>query len=202
MPGRSDEAQQLMDKRPSRRLRLAFEIAVTSVLCLFLVEACDALLRFFTQGRATLDAFGIVPRTPAGLLGIATAPLLHADTAHLVANAVPLLVMLALLFWDRHYRPHLTLGMVWIASGAGTWLIGRGDAVHIGASSLVYGLVAYLIVSGFLMKSVRSAVVAIVVLVAYGGIFYGILPQTGWISWEGHLSGAIAGVLAARRNHE
>jgi membrane associated rhomboid family serine protease len=71
----------------------------------------------------------------------------------------------------------------------------------VGASSLIFGLVAYLIVAGFLMGSWRAVFVAAAVLFFFGGIFYGVLPQAGPISWEGHLSGAIAGVWAGRRNH-
>ncbi|MBM3878259.1 MAG: rhomboid family intramembrane serine protease [Verrucomicrobia bacterium] len=148
-----------------------------------------------------LRGLGIWPRTMRGLVGILAAPLLHANLAHLTANALPLLVLLTLLFWDKHYHPERTLALVWLAAGLGTWLIGRGHAVHIGASGLVYGLVTYLVVSGFLMKSWRSAFVALLVFLFYGGIVYGMLPQRGLISWEGHLCGALAGLWAARRNH-
>ena len=140
------------------------------------------------EKRVTLAGFGIVPRTVPGLAGIAFSPLLHASPAHLLANALPLFVLLVLLFCDRHYYPVLTLSSIWFFSGLGTWLIGRGNTVHIGASSIIFGLVAYLIVAGFLMRSWRSAIVAIVVALAFGGIFYGVLPQTGPISWEGHLA--------------
>lgn len=148
-----------------------------------------------------LRAFGIWPRHLGGLIGIGFSPLLHASMAHLAANTAPLFVLLTLLFWDKHYYPVRTLAMVWLASGCGTWLIGRGDAVHIGASSIIYGLVTYLVVAGVLLRSWRSVVVAVLVLAAYGGIIYGALPQRGPVSWEGHLSGALAGVWAARRNH-
>ena len=88
--------------------------------------------------------------------------------------------------------------LIWLASGLGTWLIGRGNSVHIGASSLIYGLVAYLIASGLKLKSLRTVLVAFLVFLAYGGAVYGILPRNEQISWEGHLCGAIAGVLVAR----
>jgi membrane associated rhomboid family serine protease len=178
----------------------AVQTSALMVSVLFLVEFADVILRY--ELHLTLAGFGIVPRTVPGLVGIAFSPLLHASAAHLLANALPLFVLLVLLFWDRHYYPALTLTSIWVFSGLGTWLIGRGDTVHIGASSIIFGLVAYLIVAGFMMKSWRSAVVALAVFVAFGGIFYGVLPHAGPVSWEGHLSGALAGVWAAKRNHE
>ena len=146
-----------------------------------------------------LEAFGIVPRTLWGLVGVACGPLLHANLGHLLANIAPLFVLLCLLFWDRKYKPVPTLVQIWLWSGLGTWLIGRGDAVHLGASSVIYGLVTYLIVAGVLLRRWRSAFVSVLVVVLYGGIFYGVLPRHGPISWEGHLCGALAGMWAAYR---
>jgi membrane associated rhomboid family serine protease len=152
--------------------------------------------------------FGIVPRDPQGALGILGAPLLHGNLAHLTANIGPLFVLLVLLYWDRNYHPTRTVTLIWLASGLGTWLIGRATgpdgtpSVHIGASSLIYGLVAYMIVAGLLARKWRSFFVAIIVFAAFGGIVYGVLPQQGsTMSWEGHLSGAIAGILVAANNH-
>ena len=158
------------------------------------------------SANISLAGFGIVPRDQHGLIGLIFSPLLHGNAQHLLANAAPLFVLLTLLFWDRKYHPWRTLALVWLASGLGTWLIGRaGDpthpTVHIGASSVIYGLVVYLLVAGFLMDSWRAVFVAIGVGVAYGGIFYGVLPQSGPISWEGHLCGAVAGFFTARHNH-
>ena len=183
----------------------AVQASALMVSTLFFVEFADLLLQHTRQ--TTLAGFGIVPRTVPGLVGIVFSPLLHAGPAHLLANALPLFVLLILLFWDRHYYPVVTLASIWFFSGLGTWLIARGSdgglpVVHIGASSIVFGLVSYLIVAGFLMKSWRSAIVALVVLICFGGIFYGVMPHAGPISWEGHLSGALAGIWAAKRNHE
>lgn len=148
-----------------------------------------------------LNALGIIPRTVPGLIGIIFSPLLHLNAAHLLANALPLFVLLLFLFWDRKYHPVETLSVIWLASGFGTWLIGRGNSIHIGASAIIYGLVVYLIAAAFWMQRWRPAFVAIFVFVIYGGIFYGVLPQRGHVSWEGHLAGAIAGWWTARRNH-
>ena len=194
-----------MAKSQFKTFKEAVQTSALMVSVLFLVELADVILR--QEKRLTLAGFGIVPRSVPGLAGIAFSPLLHASPAHLLANALPLFVLLVLLFWDRHYYPILTLASIWFFSGLGTWLIGRGSdggrpIVHIGASSIIFGLVTYLIVAGFLMKSWRSAVVALLVFIFFGGIFYGLLPQAGPISWEGHLSGALAGIWAAKRNHE
>ncbi|MCX6906062.1 MAG: rhomboid family intramembrane serine protease, partial [Verrucomicrobia bacterium] len=97
------------------------------------------------------------------------------------------------------YHPYRTLALIWGLSGLGTWLIGRGHAVHLGASSVIFGLAAFLIVAGFQMKGWRSAATAIFVLLFYGGIVYGALPHAGPISWEGHLCGALAGAWTARQ---
>ena len=172
---------------------VAIETSLIMVGSLFLVEAVETLFHLH------LARFGIVPRTQAGLPGIVFSPLLHANWQHLLANALPLLVLMVLLLTNRRYHPWRTLLLIWVASGLGTWLIGRGQSTQIGASSIVFGLAAFLITAGFLMKSWQSAGVAALVFFLYGGIFYGVLPQNGPISWEGHLCGAIAGAWTA--NH-
>ena len=169
----------------------ALVVSLALVATLFLVEGISLLFGL------PLQQFGIVPRTESGLPGILFAPLLHASLRHVLSNALPLFVLLILLLSNKAYHPYSTLAWIWGASGLGTWLIGRGNAVHIGASSIVFGLAAFLIVAGFMMKSWRSAFVALFVGVFYGGIFYGVLPQAGPISWEGHLCGAVAGVWSA-----
>jgi membrane associated rhomboid family serine protease len=178
-----------------RRSTNGLEFSTAFIALLFALELIDLLTPL------PLDALGILPRTGRGLLGVVFSPLLHANFAHVIANAFPLWILLLLLYGDRRYKPPETLATIWIGSGIGTWLIGRGGAVHVGASSLVFGLVTYLIVSGVLMKRWRPALIAFLVLIVFGGIFYGVLPQPGPVSWEGHLSGAIIGVYAACRNH-
>jgi membrane associated rhomboid family serine protease len=170
----------------------ALEISSALIALMVLV----AWLEYLLPG---LRGFGIVPRTLRGLVGILFSPLLHLNFAHLTANAASLWVLLVLLFGSSHHAPERTLGWIWLGSGLGTWLIGRGDAVHIGASSLIYGLVVYFLAAGWWLRTWRAALVALFVLLIYGGIFYGVLPQRGTVSWEGHLAGAISGLLVARR---
>ena len=165
------------------------------VLILLAIEVIDGLTEF------PLDAFGIYPLTVSGLVGVVFSPLLHAGFGHLFANIVPLWILLTLIYADSRYQPERTLGLVWVFSGLGTWLIGR-PAVHVGASSLVFGLAAYLIVSGILMRSWRAFFVAVLVFLVFGGMFVGVLPQRGPVSWEGHFSGMAAGIWAALKTRQ
>ncbi|MEC8972837.1 MAG: rhomboid family intramembrane serine protease [Verrucomicrobiota bacterium] len=177
-----------------------FARAALFVLCLGVVLLADLL-----TGDALTRRLGIEPRALNGLDGMLFAPLLHGDLGHYLSNAMPLIVLLGLIFANSNYKPWRSLGIVWLLGGLGTWLIGRPGSTHIGASIVIFGLVAFLVVASLVLRSWRSAVVSMVVLFFYGGIFLGVLPpllnssMAENVSWEGHLSGTIAGVIAAWR---
>jgi membrane associated rhomboid family serine protease len=144
-----------------------------------------------------LESFGITPRTSGGLIGILAAPFLHANLEHLINNTVPLTVLLLLLAGSKPQSWAIVASTV-IFSGALLWLFGR-PATHIGASSLIYGLTAYLVVSGIREERIIPLIIAIVVGLLYGGtLALGLIPRWGsQVSWEGHLFGAIAGGVIA-----
>lgn len=144
-----------------------------------------------------LRRLGIYPRSTFGLVGILFAPLLHADLFHIAANTVPLFFMLVLLQIQNARRSLATLAQIWLLTGLGAWLIGRSGSVHIGASGLVYGLISYLIAAGFYKRDWRSIAIGALVLFSYGGLLWRIVPTYWFISWEGHLCGAISGVVVA-----
>jgi len=177
--------------------RKALLVSTNFIGLLVLIEVAASF------GPLDLNRLGIRPRSIEGLVGIFFAPLLHADIRHLAANALPLWILVTLLFAHQKYRPTRTFSWIWIGSGAGTWLIGRnvGNDVHIGASALIFGITTYLLLSGILMRSWRSFFIALAVFICFGGIFYGLIPQNGMVSWEGHLSGALAGLYIAWRTH-
>ncbi len=145
-----------------------------------------------------IDDFGIVPRTLWGLVGILAAPLLHANVQHLLANTLPLLVLLALLAGSRA-RSWLAVMAIVLLGGALLWLIGPRNTDIIGASGLIFGLITFLIVSGVLERRIVPLLIAVVVGVTFGGtLIWGILPQSDpRISWQGHLCGALAGAVVA-----
>ncbi len=146
--------------------------------------------------------WGIVPRSLKGLIGIPLSPLIHNGFGHLLGNTIPLAILLSLFVASRR-SPWVHVAEIALLGGGLLWLFGRGGgenamAVHAGASGLIYGLIAYLIVAGFREKNPLSLIIALVVGFFYGGtLLWGILPTDSRISWDGHLFGAIAGGLLA-----
>lgn len=144
-----------------------------------------------------LNQWGLLPRTPIGLVGILLGPFLHGSFAHLLLNTGPLVVLGALVACQG---PRLLLAVsLWIIllGGAALWLLGRA-AYHIGASSLIFGYFGYLVARGWYARSITALLVALLTLGLYGGMVWGLMPTRSSISWEGHLCGLLAGVLAAR----
>ncbi len=172
---------------------------LTFVALLYLVELIDQL------SRHSLDVNGIRPLETDGLWGIIFAPVLHASWQHLMANTVPLLVLGFLMTLAGLSRFVWATTIVWVLGGFGTWLIGNlgstcGPTDHIGASGLIFGWLAFLLVFGIFVRKFWDIIIGLVVLVGYGGILLGAMPvlgTCGGVSWQGHLCGAIAGVVAA-----
>jgi membrane associated rhomboid family serine protease len=140
--------------------------------------------------------YGLRPRTASGLVGIFTMPLLHANLRHIVANTIPLVVLLFLLAGSRARSWMIALEII-VLSGVMLWLFGR-RANHIGASALISGLIAFLILGGVFERRAVPIIVAVVTFALYGGsLLWGVIPRAPGVSWEGHLFGAIAGGLLA-----
>lgn len=161
------------------------------MVVLWLVEVVDTVLGH------RLDGYGVRPRTDDGLLGIVLAPLLHGGWGHLIGNSVPLLLLGFVILLSGLRRWLIVTAIVWVVGGAGTWLTGAPNSVHIGASGLVFGWFTYLIVVGFFARRVGQIVVGVLLFLAYGGLLWGVLPGQPGISWQGHLFGAVGGVVAA-----
>lgn len=165
--------------------------AVGFVLLLWTIEVVDVL------AAHRLDDEGIRPRSDEGLLGILFAPLLHGGWGHLVANSVPALVLGFLTLATGLARGLAATAVIWLLGGLGVWLVAGSSSVHIGASGLVFGWITYLAVRGIVNRNGVEIVVGLLVLLVYGGVLWGVLPGQPGISWQGHLFGAVAGVVAA-----
>ncbi len=140
--------------------------------------------------------YGILPRQTIGLTGIITSPFIHGDLQHLIANTIPFFVLSFLLFLFYKRRAGVFLVLIWLTTGILTWIIGR-TAWHIGASGVIYGLASFLVFGGILSRNWKLILVSILVLILYSSLVWGIFPGDARISWEGHLSGAISGLVWA-----
>ncbi len=161
---------------------------LTFLIVIWVVFALDQLL--------PLEQFGLVPRQLRGLLGIVAMPLLHGDVNHLLANTTPLVFLLLLLVGSRTRILEVVLSL-WLLSGVLLWVFGR-EALHIGASTLVFALGSFLIVTGIIERRLLSFAIAVLVTIVYGTSFFaGIAPWQAGVSWDGHLAGLIGGAMVA-----
>ncbi len=158
------------------------------------------LLDQFAFGGA-LDQYGIVPRDPGSLSHILSAPFLHGGLGHLLANTVPLAVLAFMSALRGAARFLVATLVIVVVGGLLVWLLGRGGSLHLGASELVFGYLAYLLGVGWWERTPAAIAVAVVALFLYGGALWGVLPTNPLISWESHLFGFVAGLIAAALLH-
>ena len=175
--------------RDARRDGLLLVAAMAALM--WVVEILDAIL------PGDLDRHGIRPQDADGLLGILTAPFLHDGFGHLMGNTVPFLALGAAIALNGLARVLAVTAIVMLVGGVGTWLTASGSSVHVGASGVVFGYAAYLVSRGIFNRSVLELAMGAVVVAVWGSaLLSGLLPADG-ISWQGHLFGAVGGVVAA-----
>jgi membrane associated rhomboid family serine protease len=173
------------------RIGSGLRLLAALVGLMWLVEIVD------TAMNGALDRYGIISRDPEGLVGIVTAPFLHLGFGHLISNTLPLVTLGALIAISGAARLAAVTALVTVIGGFGTWLVSPPQTITIGASGLVFGYAAYLIARGLFNRRIGQVLVGVVVILVWGSaLLGGLLPQDG-ISWQGHLFGGIAGVLAA-----
>jgi membrane associated rhomboid family serine protease len=186
-----------MDRRPTSDdpIVRGFILVAALVAVMWVVEGIDQV----ADGR--LDAYGIVPRDVDGLDGVAFAPFLHAGWDHLIGNTVPFLVLGFAIAFGGIARLATVIVVVALVGGLGTWLVAPSNTIHIGASGIVFGFAAYLVARGVYSRSIAQIALGVVVVAVWGTtLLQGLVPEDG-ISWQGHVFGAIGGVLAARLLH-
>jgi membrane associated rhomboid family serine protease len=179
--------------RSSKDSRQAGLVAVGLLVAVMWVsEIVDTAL----GGR--LDGLGIEPRQVDGLTGVVLAPFLHGGFGHLISNTVPFVVLGALVALSGLARLLLVTVIVVLVSGIGTWLVAPSATVHIGASGVVFGFAAYLVARGVFDRRLHYIAVGLLVAFVYGTtLLFGLVPRPG-VSWQGHLFGAVGGLVAAR----
>lgn len=174
-----------------RELRTHRTLLGGMVGAMWVLEIVDTLL------GGALNALGVHPRETFGLIGLLTMPFLHDGFGHLIANTGLLLIFgwLILLHGVKDFVVTTLLAM--LVGGLGVWLIGATGSVHIGASGVVFGYFAYLLLRGWYRRSLGSMALSLGIAIGYGYLLFGVLPGQAGISWEGHLFGFLGGGMSA-----
>ena len=167
-----------------------FLAPIAFVLVIIFVELLDV------KFQIKAAQFGVFPRSFSGLKGIVFSPFIHGDWKHVFNNSIPLIVLgSSLKYFYKDISKEVFLWS-WLMSGLWLWVIGR-ENYHIGASGIVYALASFLFFSGLIRKHTKLMAISFFVVFMYGGLVWGLLPIRQHISWEGHLSGAAAGLILA-----
>lgn len=177
------------DRLDRSRVLRAFNFSLAAVLLLVAV--------FTAQGMFDWRAWAVAPLQADGLLGILTAPLLHGSLAHLGANVAALLILGTLAGSVYPRATALALPLLWLGSGLGAWLLGEPGSRHLGASGVTHGLMFLVFVLGLLRRDRPAIATSMIAFLFYGGMLLTILPHEAGVSWQSHLGGAVAGLIAA-----
>lgn len=143
-----------------------------------------------------LNQWGLYPLKGSGLRGILFGPFIHVSALHLYQNSIPLLVLSHFLFYFFPKRAWVILLSGWMLTGILTWFIGR-SSYHIGASGIIYFLASFIFFNGVRSGYFRKIALSLVIVFLYGGMVWYVLPIEDAVSWEGHLSGSITGIILA-----
>jgi membrane associated rhomboid family serine protease len=170
----------------------AAKILLALVALMWAVEVVDVI------ADHQLDQYGIEAREVEGLDGIVTAPFLHVGFGHLLGNTIPFVIMGLLIALEGARRLLGVFAIVALVSGLGTWLVAPEGTIHVGASGVVFGFSTYLITRGWFNRRPGQVAIGLIVVAVWGGVLLGGLQPHEGISWQGHLFGAIGGVVAAR----
>lgn len=185
-PGFDPETQSRIDRS---RIFRALNTSLALVLLLIIV--------FSAQDSFDWRPFAIAPLDTSGLLGILTAPLLHGSVEHIAANASALLILGTLAGSVYPRATVCALPLVWLGAGLGPWLMGDAGTHHLGASGLTHGLMFMIFVLGLIRRDRAAIAAGMIAFLFYGGMVLTILPREPGVSWQAHMGGAVAGLLAA-----
>jgi len=182
----------MVDKQINRKKLLlkTIKLPLLFVLILWVIKIIEI------YSNISFIEYGVLPREISGIKGVFFSPFIHKDFKHLINNSVPLLILGSALcyFFKTNYKKIFPL--IYLFSGLLLWCLGRTN-LHIGASGIVYALASFIFFSGLISKNKNLSALSLIVVFIYGGLFWGLFPTQQEISWEGHFSGFISGLVFA-----
>ncbi len=168
-----------------------FALLAAMVALMWVVELINSVDSY------KLDQDGLYPHNVDRIWGIFTTPFLHASWSHLIGNTIPFVFMGALIALEGARRLAAVTLIVIVLGGLGTWLVSPAGVPVVGASGVVFGYATYLLTRGFFNHSLTQILAGVVVVAVFGTALLASLVPHGNVSWQGHLCGGIAGVIAA-----
>lgn len=173
---------------------LPFKQQLKTALSVALLISVIEVINLFTN--RSLNQFGLIPRDIGGLTGLITAPFLHGSLWHYLSNIIPFTLFSILMMQHGTSRYIKVSFACTVVSGLLVWVFAR-QAIHVGASGLIYGYFGYLVLAGFLSGRVKLILISLFVGISYGTLVFGVLPIGRYISWESHLFGLLTGLACA-----
>jgi membrane associated rhomboid family serine protease len=173
-----------------RRFKISLVFPLIFILLLWLVKIIEV------SENIELFYLGLYPRRITGLIGIITAPLIHANFNHLINNSVPLFFLSLALFFFYHKVALRVFFYAYFFTGITVWIFARAS-YHIGASGLIYAFGSFLFFGGIIRQNVNLLAISLLVTFLYGSMVWGIFPYKPDMSWESHLLGLMTGLWLA-----
>ena len=183
-----------MDVNLSDKKKMYYAVFFPVIICFFVI-----LVFLFERGMGlNFKEGGVFPREPKTLLNIFTMPFIHGDWSHLLNNLVSFFVLCTSLYYFYSEIANKIVVLSVILSGLILWVIGR-DSWHIGMSGVIYSFTFFLFFSGIIRKHIPLIAIALIVVFLYGNNVWHLFPwqKMDPVSWEGHLAGAVSGMLLA-----
>ncbi len=173
---------------------LPFKQQIKTAIAIALLITAIEVINLLTN--RSLNQFGLIPRHISGLFGLISAPFLHGSLWHYFSNIIPF-TLFSILMMQHGTDKYIKVTFICtIFSGLLVWIFAR-QAIHVGASGLIYGYFGYLVLAGILSGRIKLMLISLFVGISYGTLVFGILPIGRYISWESHLFGLIMGLFCA-----
>lgn len=190
LPGIKSMARNVALHIEKQRLLHSVWFPLLFVLLLWFIKLFEVVT------TTSFSHWGLYPKRLSGLVGILTAPLLHSDWTHLLNNSVSVFFLACAIFYFYRVVAWETFSWIWFMNGFWLWFFGR-PSYHIGASGLIYGMGAFLFISGIIRRNQNLLAISLLVVFLYGSMIWGIFPIKSEVSWESHLTGMLAGIVMA-----